>query len=63
MSIPQSTSAPTFYTIPETAERLKVSPKTVRRWIAQGKLKVHRFGKQLRIEETDLAAFIEECRQ
>jgi excisionase family DNA binding protein len=57
------TSAPTFVTIPETAARLKVSPKTVRRWIEHGTLKAHRFGKQIRIAESDLAAFIEGCRQ
>ena len=34
----------TFHTITEVAERLHLSPKTVRRLIAQGKLKVHRFG-------------------
>ncbi|MPY75463.1 MAG: helix-turn-helix domain-containing protein [Alphaproteobacteria bacterium] len=63
MSDHQPASAPTFCTIPETAERLKVSPKTVRRWIEHGTLNVHRFGKQIRIAETDLLAFIEGCRQ
>ena len=59
----QPASAPTFYTIPETAEQLKVSPKTVRRWIERGALKSHRFGKQVRISDVDLSAFIQRCRQ
>lgn len=63
MSDRAPTLAPTFFTIPETAKRLKVSPKTVRRWIEQEELEVYRFGKQIRIAETDLLAFIERCRQ
>lgn len=63
MSDRAPTLAPAFFTIPETAKRLKVSPKTVRRWIEHGTLKVHRFGKQIRITETDLLAFVERCRQ
>ena len=28
-----------FYTIPETAQALRVTPQTIRAWIKQGKLK------------------------
>jgi excisionase family DNA binding protein len=47
-----------FYSIDAVAELLGVSTKTVRRWIAAGDLPVHRLGRQLRISEADLAAFI-----
>jgi excisionase family DNA binding protein len=64
MSEGQPGPAPTiFYTIPDTARRFKVSTKTVRRWIEQGELEVYRFGKQIRIAEIDICAFIERCRQ
>ncbi len=41
---------------------LDVNPKTVRRWIATGLLPVHRLGRQIRISEPDLAAFIARSR-
>lgn len=58
MSAPDSHRVPTFYTISEVAEHLKVSPKTVRRWIDRGELAAHRFSRQIRVSETDMAAFI-----
>lgn len=49
---------PRFFTVSQVAIHLAVSTKTVRRWISSGDLRVHRFGRQLRISETDLQAFI-----
>ncbi|MBT3358814.1 MAG: helix-turn-helix domain-containing protein [Rhodospirillales bacterium] len=49
---------PTLLTISKTAEHLQVSTKTVRRWIDSGDLVAHRIGRQLRISEPDLQAFI-----
>jgi len=54
---PKPSTLTDFLTITETAERLKVSPKTVRRWIARGDLKIHRFGRQIRVSEGDFKAF------
>ena len=51
-----------FYTVAQVADLLEVSTRTVRRWIADGDLPVHRFGRAVRIEETDLRAFIGEGR-
>ena len=34
-----------FYTIPETAEVLRVTPQTVRSYIKKGKIKSHRIGR------------------
>jgi excisionase family DNA binding protein len=42
----------------EVAARLAVSTKTVRRSITQGDLRVHRLGRQIRISEEDLQAFL-----
>ena len=49
---------PALMTIGQTAEVLQVSTKTIRRWIKNGDLIAHRFGRQLRIGESDLQAFI-----
>ena len=38
-----------FYTPKEVAVLLKVSERTVRRWIKKGRLRAQRFGRQLRI--------------
>ena len=51
-----------FYSVTETAKLLKVNPKTVRRWIENGDLTVHRFGRQIRITEPDLVTFIRQHR-
>lgn len=42
-------------TIAQVAERLQCSPDTVRREIARGRLKAIRFGRLIRIRESDLA--------
>jgi len=46
-----------FYTPKEAAELLKVSERTVRRWIGEGKLSAWRFGRQLRIPVEALIEF------
>lgn len=46
---------PAMATIAETAERLKCSTKTVRRWIADGRLTAYRVGpKMLRVDLADV---------
>ena len=47
------------YKISEVAELLGVCNKTVRRWIAEGKLKAHRIGRTIRIPKTELVSIIE----
>ena len=47
----------------QAADTLQVSTKTVRRWVQSGELIHHRFGRQLRISEIDLQAFIDAGRQ
>jgi excisionase family DNA binding protein len=42
----------------DAAERLAVSPKTIRDWLRMGKLKGVRAGRLWRIREEDLEAFL-----
>jgi excisionase family DNA binding protein len=50
---------PKFFTVEQVAEALDVDPRTVRRWIANRTLAVHRFGRRsVRIAEADLKAFL-----
>ena len=49
---------PPMLTLKDVATRLQVCTKTVRRWIKQGSLRHHRVGRQLRVSEEDLAAFL-----
>ncbi len=60
---PGTSPLPALYSVTETAKLLKVSPRTVRRWIKKGDLKVHRFGRQIRITDSDLVTFIHQCRE
>jgi excisionase family DNA binding protein len=52
-----------WYTLDEIAERLKVSRRTVNRWVAAGSLRVYRLSAQsgaVRVTESDLRKFLEE---
>ena len=51
-------SPPSFFTLDEVADRLQVSTRTLRRWIAAGELKAHRLGGVVRISGEDLRAFL-----
>ncbi|RQT44051.1 helix-turn-helix domain-containing protein [Burkholderia cepacia] len=46
-----------FHTVDEFAARLRLHPKTVLRFIREGKLRATRVGRAYRILDTDLAAF------
>ena len=47
-----------FHTVKEIAERLAVSQRTVRRWIATGELEVVKLGHNVRISDTSLERLI-----
>ena len=51
-----------FYTVAQVADLLGVSTRTVRRWIAEGDLAVHKFARVVRIAENDLRGFLDEGR-
>jgi excisionase family DNA binding protein len=46
-------------TIPETAEILQTSTRTVQRFIARGELRAHRIGRLVRIWDSDITAFLD----
>ena len=48
--------------IEETAKRLAVSTKTIRRWVEEGKFPAYKFGKQYRFKVTEVDAYIEASR-
>lgn len=47
----------TYFSMDEIAEALGVHVKTVRRRIADGSLRAHRIGRQIRISADDFRAF------
>lgn len=47
-----------FFTAKDVAERLAVSQRTVRRWIATGELEVVKLGHNVRISDTSLERLI-----
>ena len=47
-----------FFTIPDVAELLSLSTRSVRRLIDRRQLPVHRFGGAVRIAEADLRAYV-----
>lgn len=48
-----------FYTIPETAQALQVTPQTVRAYIKRGRLQSQRIGRPLLITERNLKEFLQ----
>ncbi len=66
LSIPSrnrnGSALPRLLSIDSVAAELDVSTKTVRRWISTERLPTHRLGRQIRISEVDLLAFIAQSR-
>jgi len=54
---------PKLHTVKAVAEALDVSSRTVRRWIENGDLPVHRVDSVVRVAEDDLRAFLALHRQ
>lgn len=46
----------------ETAKRLGITPRTLYRFIDDGKIPAYRFGRVIRLKESEVAAFIEQSR-
>lgn len=52
-----TTPAPDWITLREAAERLQISEKSTRRWIADGRLKAVRIGpRMIRVDAASIAA-------
>jgi excisionase family DNA binding protein len=47
-----------FYTIPETAKVLRVTPQTIRAYIKPGRIKSQRIGRPILITENNLKEFL-----
>ncbi len=62
MSPPKPAPLAQLLSIVEVARRLGVSEKTIRRQIADGELSAYRVGRQLRISEEDLMAYLAHAR-
>ena len=45
-------------TVAEVADQLRVSERSVRRWIKERELKAYRLGRAIRISEGDLRSFL-----
>lgn len=43
-----------YETLPEAAQRLKVGERTLRRYIAEGKLTAYRLGRSIRLKPQDV---------
>ena len=52
-----------IYTVKEVADLLKVSKMTISRYIQSGKLKSSKLGRMHRIIESDLKAFLDDCKK
>ncbi len=50
-----------WYRISELGAQIGMSPKTVWRWIREGRLKSERYGSQHRIHECEWQRFLAEC--
>jgi excisionase family DNA binding protein len=46
----------------ETARRLGITPRTLYRFIDDGQLPAYRFGRVIRLKESEVEEFIERCR-
>lgn len=46
----------------ESARRLGITPRTLYRFIDEGQLPAYRFGRVIRLKESEVDAFIEGCR-
>lgn len=57
-----STADITWLNTAETARRLGVTPRTLYRFIDEGQLPAYRFGRVIRLKESEVADFIERCR-
>jgi excisionase family DNA binding protein len=58
MKTDRAKSPTKFYTIPQIAECVEASTRTVRRWIEKGPLVAYRINGLVRISEADFQAFL-----
>lgn len=49
---------PRLLAVKDVAAELKLSPKTIRRLIKRGELRAHHLGRQLRVPEHEVVAYL-----
>ena len=54
---------PRLLTLAEVAKYLRVSPKTVRRWVAARRIPCVRFGTRLRFDAGDIASWVRQRKE
>jgi excisionase family DNA binding protein len=59
----KSNRIPRLLAVTDIADLLRVSIKTVRRWIDRGDLRAHHLGRCVRVSEEDLNAFLAQHRR
>ena len=52
----------TYYTVEKISKLLSIHPKTVQRYIREGKLRANKVGKGWRVSGHDLSVFMEQNR-
>ncbi|HNX15720.1 MAG TPA: helix-turn-helix domain-containing protein, partial [Oscillospiraceae bacterium] len=52
----------TYYTVDKISEMLSFHPKTIQRYIREGKLRANKVGKSWRVTGHDLSVFLEQNR-
>lgn len=52
----------TWLSTKEAARRLGITPRTLYRFVDQGALTAYRFGRVIRLQQSDVDAYIETCR-
>ena len=50
----QTESSQNFYTIKETAEKLRIKPNTLRQWIKYGEISCYKTGRKYLFSEKDI---------
>lgn len=56
------TNAPRWLSTAEAAKRLGITARTLYRFIDAGQLPAYRFGRVIRLQETEVDSFIQTCR-
>lgn len=52
----------TWLSTPAAAERLGITPRTLYRFIDEGQLPAYKFGRVIRLKQTDVDVYIDSCR-
>ncbi|MGY9074242.1 MAG: helix-turn-helix domain-containing protein [Acidimicrobiales bacterium] len=52
----------TWLSTKEAARRLGITPRTLYRFVDMGELTAYRFGRVIRLQQTDVDAYIETCK-